>query len=310
MIDLLIAVIVSATPPAALDTHPVKSGSEQGLVSEALFAKRVRFVTRTQAGGSGNSPAMLMQQFIADSQMLNRRINTSTVTDADNDRIEREVEDYRALADRMTDGRYDALPDTHKQVMLQGLRMNFDSLAASTADEIAFANGLITGIGTADAAYNYLIVHDAYLYAGDRLFAGEPAYARARGTVAVALSGLGGSRQGARNTENAAELAAARSVRMPAAVTRDPAVIEMFRRAWATGGIPWDIVQINPTSGWYDKVEYGRVVGQLRDAAIAARDPNNPQSCNLYDFTMFRDSSGNVRRSSHSTRRIACENIE
>jgi hypothetical protein len=310
MIDILIAVIASATSLTPPDSHGFKSASAQGLVSEASSAKRMHLAARAQAGGSGNSPAMLMQPFIADSERLNARINTSAVTDADNARIEREVAEYRALVDRMTDGRYDALPDTHKQVMLQGLRMNFDSLAASTEEEIAFANGLITGIGTADAAYNYLIVHDAYLYAGEKLFAGEPAYGRARERVASALSDLGGSREGARNTEEAGELAAARSVRMPAATTRDPETIALFRRAWATGGIPWEIVQINPTSGWYDKVEYGRVVGQLRDAAIAARDPGNAQSCNLYDFTMFRDTSGNVRRSSHSTRRIACENIQ
>lgn len=304
MIDLLIALMAAADSPAALQGIDPKPASGWSLVSEDASPKRLF------GGQPSGSPAMLMQAFIADSQRLNQRINTSTVTDADNDRIEQAVAAYRALADQMTDGRYDALPDTHKQVMLQGLRMNFDSIAASTQDEVTYANSLITGIGRADAAYNYLIVHDAYLYAGARLFANPPAYVEARETVAAALSGLGGSREGARNAENAAEMAAARLVRMPAATTRDPEVIALFRQAWATGGIPWDIVQINPTSGWYDKVEYGRVVGQLRDAAIAARDPANPQACNLYDFTLFRDHSGNVRRSSHSTRRIACENIE
>ena len=38
-------------------------------------------------------------------------------------------------------------------------------------------------------------------------------------------------------------------------------------------------------------------------------NPDNPNHCNLYDFTMFKDRSGAVRRGSHSTKRIACENV-
>lgn len=169
---------------------------------------------------------------------------------------------------------------------------------------------MIKGVGRADAAYNFLIIHDSYLYAGEQLFPDERAYTDARNKLAGVLSELGGSRAGAVNAEEEAALAAARKVRMPAAITSDRGAQALFRQAWGTSGIPWEIMKINVTSGWRDKVENGRVIGQRRDAAIAARDPANANRCNLYDFTMFRDRSGNVRRDSHSTTRIACENVK
>ncbi|MEM7781602.1 MAG: hypothetical protein AAF697_14535 [Pseudomonadota bacterium] len=252
----------------------------------------------------------MIQAFITDAQKLSTPINTTTVNDADNNRIDREVASYRELADRLSGGRYDALPAAQREPMLFGLKTLYDGAAASVDDEIAFAKSLITGRGRADSAYNYLIVNDAYLYAAERLFPSERSYTAARQKLASALSSLGGSRDGALQAEDAADLAAARNVRMPASIDRDPQAQAMFRQAWQTSGIDWEIIKINVTSGWRDKVENGRVIGQRRDAAIAARDPNNSNRCNLYDFTMFRDRSGSVRRDSHSTTRIACENVK
>ena len=257
-------------------------------------------------GSNGNE----LQNFMMDAQKLTVPIDTTTVKETDNERIDREVADYRALADRVASGRYDALPAAQREPMLFGLRTLYDGAAASVDQEIENANGMITGRGRADAAFNYLIALDAYLYAAENLFPDVGGYSEARGRLASAIDALGGSRSAARDTEDAAELAAARNVRMPAAVTSDPGVQALFRQAWGTSGIPWKIMKINVTSGWRDKVEYGRVIGQRRDAAIAARDPNNPERCNLYDFTMFRDRSGSVRRDSHSTTRIACENVK
>nr|WP_298930292.1 hypothetical protein [uncultured Erythrobacter sp.] len=244
-----------------------------------------------------------------ETQRLANPIDTTTVDDADNQRVDREVADYRALADKVTDGRYDSIPSAQRDPMLSGLKGFYDGAAGATDDQIKEAKRLIPGIGKADAAFNFLIAHDAYLYAAQKLFPRETSYANARQKVAVAINEIGGSRNAALDAEDAAELAAARNVRMPTAVTQDKGAEALFRQAWKTSGIPWEIAKINVTSGWRDKVEYGRVIGQRRDAAIAARDPNNPTRCNLYDFTMFRDKSGSVRRDSHSTKRIACENI-
>lgn len=261
---------------------------------------------RRQSRASGN----VMQDFITDTQKLSNPIDTTTVGEDDNQRIDQEVADYRALADRITDGRYNSMPAAQRDPMLSGLKVFYDGAASATDDQIEESKGMISGRGKADAAYNFLIAHDAYLYAAQKLFPRERSYAKARKKVADAINELGGSRSGALQAEDSAELAAARNVRMPAAITRDKGAEAQFRQAWKTSGIPWEIVKINVTSGWRDKVEYGRVIGQRRDAAIAARDPNNPDRCNLYDFTMFRDRSGNVRRDSHNTTRIACENIK
>ncbi|NVE93739.1 hypothetical protein [Altererythrobacter lutimaris] len=247
---------------------------------------------------------------MTDTQGLSNPIDTTTTTEDDNQRIDREVANYKALADRIADGRYEALPRQQRDPMLQGIKMFYQGAAASTDREIETAQGMITGIGRADAAYNFLIAHEAYLYAGDKLFPGDPAISAARDKVAVAIAKLGGSRASAQDAADAAELEKARKVRMPAAMTQDKGAQALFRQAWRTSGIDWTIMKINVTSGWRDKVEYGRVIGQRRDAAIAARDPDNPKRCNLYDFTMFRDKSGAVRRDSHNTTRIACENVK
>ncbi len=260
----------------------------------------------SQMGAGGGQ---VLQDFIMDTQRLGVQIDTTTVTTADNERIDGEVQAYRDLADRVAGGRYDALPDAQKQAMLMGLQMHYQGAAQSVPQLIEQARGMVSGIGRGDAAYNFLLAHDAYLYAATRLFPQDGSFAAARSQVQSAMDELGGSRAGALAAEDAAELEAARNVRMPAAVTTDPSAEAMFRQAWGTSGIDWQIMRINVTSGWRDKIENGRVVGQRRDAAIAARDPVNPDRCNLYDFTLLRDRSGSVRRDSHSTTRIACENV-
>lgn len=251
----------------------------------------------------------LIREFSLETQMLANQINTTTVSDDDNQRIGREVEEYRARAQQFAGGRFDAIPPEQRAPMLRGLELHYDSVARSTEREVEFAQGMITGIGRGDAAYNFLRVHDTYLEAATLIFPDKSEYASARAQTQAALSALGGTRSGAEAAEDEAELAAARNVRMPAATSSDPGLQALFRRAWGTSGIDWQIMRINVTSGWRDRRENGRLIGQVRDAAIAARNPADPDHCNLYDFTLLRDTSGNVRRSSHSTRRIACENV-
>lgn len=264
---------------------------------------------RTSNQDSNSLSAGKIQGFIQDAQGLSVPIDTTSTNDADDQRIDREVSEYRSLAERISDRRYEGIPKAQREPMLYGLKTLYDAAAAAVDDEIEHANSLMSSGGTANAAYNYLIANHTYLYAATQLFPNEQRYAAAHSKLATAIDSIGGSRSVARETGDAAELAAARNVRMPAAVTSDRGAEALFRQAWRTSGIDWEIIKINVTSGWRDKVEYGRVIGQRRDAAIAARDPNNPNRCNLYDFTMFRDRSGNVRRDSHNTTRIACENV-
>ena len=257
----------------------------------------------------GSNSGEMLRGFITESQMLSNPIDTTTSTEEDNERVDQEVNNYKALADRIADGRYDALPKQQRDSMLQGINMFYQGAARSTDREIETAQGMIANTERADAAYNFLIVHEAYLYAGAKLFPDNPEISAAREKVKSAIAKLGGSRASAQDAADAAALENARNVRMPAAVTQDKGVQALFRKAWRTSGISWEIMQINVKSGWRDKLEYGRVIGQRRDAAIAARDPNNAKRCNLYDFTLFRDKSGDVRRDSHNTTRIACENV-
>ncbi|MEM9085778.1 MAG: hypothetical protein AAGB23_07635 [Pseudomonadota bacterium] len=289
---------------AAAESSPLLSNIENPRLPTIPGAR----TSSTQTAGQTSTSTL--RAFMMDAQKLSVPIDTTTVTEADNERIDREVAAYKALADRLTDGRYDATPLTQREPMLTGLRNLYDGAAASVDQEIAAVQGIITGRGKADAAYNSLIAMDAYLYSAEKLFRSVQSYPIARSKVSKAISNMGGSRAGARASEDSAELAKAKLVYMPAAVTRDKATQALFRQAWDTSGIPWQIMRINITSGWRDKLENGRVIGQRRDAAIAARDPNNPNRCNLYDFTMFRDRSGAVRRDSHSTTRIACENVK
>ncbi|MEL1251277.1 hypothetical protein [Aurantiacibacter gilvus] len=160
----------------------------------------------------------------------------------------------------------------------------------------------------AASAYNEILVQDTELHAATRLFPDRVDFAAEKRKTEAALAMLVSREQAAAGFD-AAALEAARNVRMPAAVASGPDAEAPFRQAWPTSGIPYRIMRIAVTSGWSDKVEYGRVIGQTRDAAIAAQDPDNPDRCNLYSFTVFRDRSGSVRRDSHSTRRIACENV-
>ena len=239
---------------------------------------------------------------------LQAGINVNWGSPADNARIDGEVREYRALVDRLASGEFDSLPDSQKSTYRMMLAAQYDTAAATVDREISWGEGMITGHGRADAGYNYLLGIETQLYGAKTLYPEKPEYAAAH-AKALAVLGKYGNRSAAIAAEDAAEIAAARNVRMPAAISTDPAAVAQFRQAWQTSGIPWPIVKIHITSGWRDKTEYGRVIGQNRDAAIVARNPDNPNHCNLYDFTMFKDRSGAVRRGSHSTKRIACENV-
>ena len=223
------------------------------------------------------------------------------------------IAEHQAAVDRVVARDYPGVTDQQWERDLRAKLMTAENRARRTEGTIEWSMERVDrNAGTtpwlAASAYNDILIQDAELYAATRLFPEREDFAAEKRKTEAALALLVSREQAAAGFDDAA-LEAARNVRMPAAVASGPDAEAPFRQAWPTSGIPYRIMRISVTSGWSDKVEYGRVIGQTRDAAIAAQDPDNPDRCNLYSFTVFRDHSGSVRRDSHSTRRIACENV-
>ena len=240
--------------------------------------------------------------------MLKVGINTNWSSKADNHRIDNADAEYRRRVDQFASGHFGSVSQRSRNVVRQGLSRHYDSVARTTDREIKWALGKITAIGVPDSAYNDMLALDAQLYGAVKIFPDNASYAAAKAKVGTELKKFG-SRAGAVGQKDAIVMAKAKALRMPPPTERNKSVEDMFRRAWATGGIPYTIKKIHIRSGWAVKRnQYGRVIGRTRDAAIAAKGPNSDR-CNLYDFTMLVETGGSPRRSSHSTRRIACENI-
>ncbi len=239
---------------------------------------------------------------------LSYSINTSWSSPADNDRIDEAVAEYQRGFDRLTSEYYSQIPADFREASNMSLRAYYDTLADTVDREIAWAEGMITGIGVPDTAYNEMLVLQTALAGSVQLYPQESAFAEAKAKVDAVMQRFG-SRQGANELREEVEIARAASVQMPAAITNDGQVESMFRTAWGTSGIPDTILRIHITSGWSVRTDaLGRIVGRTRDAAIATRVSGSDR-CNLYDFTMLVENGGNIRRSSHRTRRMACENI-
>ncbi|MEM6475377.1 MAG: hypothetical protein AAF687_04355 [Pseudomonadota bacterium] len=240
--------------------------------------------------------------------MLAYPINTNWSSKADNVRIEKAVAEYLERVERVASGRFDSLSAAQRKGPDDGLRAEYDTLAKTADRSIAWAEQKIGKIGVADSAYNDMLVLDAALHGAVTLYPDVAEYQVAKQKSAAVL-GKFGSRAGANEAKEELALAEARKVRMPASIDRSSASVRQFRQAWATGGIPGTIKKIHVTSGWGTKRNsLGVIIGRTRDAAIAVQDPATGR-CNLYDFTMIIEPGGSPRRSSHSTKRIACENI-
>lgn len=250
----------------------------------------------------------LEREFDKDMGMLAYGIRTNWSSKADNARIEAAVAEYLERVERVSSGRYDGVSQSKRQMADANLRSEYDTHAKTADREIAWAVQKIGKIGVADSAYNDMLVLDTLLHGAVTLYPDVAAYRTAKEKSAAALAKFG-SREGANEQKEALALAEARKVRMPASIDNSASSVRQFRQAWATGGIPGTIKKIHITSGWGTKRNsLGVIIGRTRDAAIAVQDPATGR-CNLYDFTMIIEPGGSPRRSSHSTKRIACENI-
>ncbi|MCA9579587.1 MAG: hypothetical protein KC668_29365 [Myxococcales bacterium] len=144
-----------------------------------------------------------------------------------------------------------------------------------------------------------------------RLYPDEPAFARAHALVQAWVA-RHGSRDGARDARRAAEAAAGAQRGFPVAASREPALEADMRRVFEAQGWNEPVLALHLTSGWREERDAtGSVVGRRRDAAVGVRLPDGV--CRVYDFTFFQPRLGagwgELRRSSHSSATIACENV-
>ncbi|ANU08710.1 hypothetical protein [Paraurantiacibacter namhicola] len=266
--------------------------------------------------GVNASSGDLTDQYMADVMIVAQGTSFAGNSEADDRRLDKEIEMYRAAVDRLASGRYASVPKQVRDSMELQMMRYFDQRTQRVDADINFIKGRVAEnagyderIGT--RVYNGLISLDAEMYAANTLFPGRAGYAEAQAKVAKLVADFG-SRGGEANAalgELGAEQAA--KVKMPPATTRDPALEAMFRRAFKSGGMGGEILLINPRGGWTVKRNsLGRVIGETHDAAIAATNPKIEGVCNLYEFTMLKETNGQVTRDSHTTRRIACENVK
>jgi hypothetical protein len=260
-----------------------------------------------EAGASANS-GELTREYLQETGLLAYPINTNWSSEADNARIEKAVAEYLERVERVASGRFDRVPAQQRSAADSRLRAHYDTLANTADREIAGALRKIGQIGVADSAYNDMLVLDAALYGAVTLYPDVAEYQTAKQKSAAALAKFG-SREGASNQKEELAMAEARKVKMRPATDTSAASVQQFRQAWATGGIPYTIRTIHIQGDWGVKRNaLGEVIGRTRDAQIAAQDPETGR-CNLYDFTMIIETGGSPRRSSHSAKRMACENI-
>lgn len=227
--------------------------------------------------------------------------------------IEQQASDYRAAVDRLAGDHYLSVPVQTRQSREAQMKRYFDTAASRVDDEIKWASERVSrNAGTNSKlpvlAYNQIYAKDLAMDAAVKLFPSEANFVTAKAKTDAWMARFGSrSNAGAVFSNEAA--AAARNVTMPPATNNSASLKQAFRTGWATSGIDWEILAIHPVGGWREKRENGRLVGQVHDAWIAAKNPRDPNHCNLYDFTIFKDRSGSVRRNAHSTKRMACENV-
>ena len=100
---------------------------------------------------------------------------------------------------------------------------------------------------------------------------------------------------------------------MPRAHSRDAALENKFKQVFVAQGWNEPVLALRLTSDWWPERNKatGVLLGRKRDAAIAVKLKSG--QCRLYDFTFFQNYDGSkytgIRRSSHSSKPIACKNI-
>ena len=314
------AVAVLSTWPVSLSAnvysavHPVASLTAIQSFPKLPKVKVPRLPTVRSGRGSARSQQPpgannreLQMEYRSEVGKLAYLINTNWSSKADNERIEKAVAEYRDRVNLVASDRFASLSATQKSQVDGSLRAFYDTMAKTAEREAAWAEQKISNIGVADAAYNEMLVHFASLEGAVTLYPENSDYAAAKEVIGTVLQKFG-NRAGANQQKDAVIMAKARAVKMPPAITRSQSAENQFRQAWGTSGIPYKVRKVHIRSGWAPKRNaLGIVIGQVRDAAIAVEDPATGH-CYLYDFTMIKE-GGNVRRSSHAAKRMACENI-
>lgn len=235
-------------------------------------------------------------------------------TSKDDSAIDAELAAYKAAVERLASGAYASVPAPMRQSQEMQARQHFQTKAANVDGEVEWASERVSrNGGTSDRigieSYNAMLALDAEMDAGALMFPGDAAIAAAKAKTDAFMARFA-SREAADGVFEAAAIEEAKSVTMPPATNDDPSLVAMFRTAWGTSGIPYTVMKIHPRGGWGVKRDsLGRIIGRTHDAAIAARNPDKADHCNLYTFTLLKLEGGGVRRSSHATKRIACENV-
>lgn len=314
------ALLAVATVPLALPFAPTADAEEQ-LRLPKIKKPRLPSLPNvpkptcgtncsTQGNPAGSGGQGDINAYMQDFMMLSQGVDQA----ADDATIEKQADAYRQAVDRLASGRYSGVPAQMRQSTEMQAKQHFLQQASNVDGELEWATQRVSRNGGSNPrmpvlAYNQIFALDLQMDAAVKLFPGDRTLAAAKAKTDAWMANIGG-RENAGTAFEAKAMAEASKVQMPRATNNSASLKQMFRTAMGTSGIKWEILAINPVGGWSDKFQNGRKIGQTHDAWIAARNPANPDHCNLYDFTMYRDLGGNVRRDSHSTKRIACENVK
>ncbi|MEM1418230.1 MAG: hypothetical protein AAGH15_25265 [Myxococcota bacterium] len=236
------------------------------------------------------------------------RISPNWIGPGDTARIERETQaaltTSRALAGRIAASGVE--PPT-----LASFRSTTLAEAAQVPRALADMDASLERNVPVDAIMGGALVLQAKWQVAAMFLADEPSVREANAAIERWLGALA-ARGGAAAVRQEAVEARAAQVRMPAAQAQDAGLEATMRRTFESQGWNEPVQALRITSGWAEERNVaGQVTGRRRDAAIAVRLGDG--SCRLYDFTFFAPRSGSswgpLRRSSHASRPMACENV-
>ena len=217
-------------------------------------------VPNVSAPTSSKSSADLTNEFMEDSMVIAQGMNIGGNSQSEDDRIDAEIANYRAAVDRLASSRYNSVPAQMRNSLQMQMKQYFDQRTTRVDADINWINGKVAEnsgyderIGT--RVFNSLLALDAEMDAANTLFPGTPGYQEAGAKVDAMMTKFGSRGDAANSALDTIGAENAAKVQMPPATVRDASVEAMFRRAWATGGIPYEVKKINIRSGWSDRRE-------------------------------------------------------
>ncbi|MCA9611267.1 MAG: hypothetical protein H6722_22500 [Sandaracinus sp.] len=291
----------AAERPCAGPTRREPGASAQALVT--YQAAMLRFArANAEAGADAHAALDALDRQV---RALPMQISTNWTSEADDTRVDREVrvllDAARALAPSVR-----ATPPP----ALDALRATLRPEAASAERELARVEERLRDHGVVHALVNTIVVLDARLRAGALLLP-DPAIAEAAERTSRWLASHG--REAAQAIRGEAVAAAARERHLPAPAARDAALERRMRATFESQGWnePVRALVITDASWAVERDVAGRPVARRRSAAIGVQLADG--SCRLYDFVFLEPhaggSWGTLRRSSHASVAIACENL-